>query len=72
MIRARRSEKIELHWTNIDNESTGEDRIVWNPEQMKFDLAELLQHEVDHLEGADLVRDYDEVDKGLSAATSFL
>lgn len=46
---------------NDNDNSSFQERIVWMPNQLIFDLSELLQHEIDHLEGrlaTDLVEHY--------------
>ncbi len=61
MVRVRRSEQIQVEWMGI-NDNGQEQQYIWAPEQLQFDLSELLQHEVDHLEGrlaTDIVEDYE-------------
>jgi peptide deformylase len=46
MVRVRRSEKIGIQWMDLYGH-----RHTWQPDDICFDLAELLQHEMDHLDG---------------------
>lgn len=46
MVRVRRHEKIGVQW--MDHHG---DTHIWQPDDLEFDLSELLQHEMDHLDG---------------------
>jgi len=47
MVRVQRHTEVSVEWQDA---STGE-LYVWDRKDMHFDLSELLQHEIDHLDG---------------------
>ena len=79
MVRVRRHERVQVEWTRLPEigigamATTTPERITWKPDQLHFDLSELLQHEIDHLEGTlatDLVEEYDHPASSSSSSSS--
>ncbi|ETO05761.1 aminotransferase class IV [Reticulomyxa filosa] len=57
-VKVERYEKIAVKWTDVNLERT----YVWDLDHIRIDLSELLQHEIDHLDGilaTDLALDKD-------------
>ena len=46
MVKVQRREKIAVQWMDVDGREQ-----EWGEEQVSVDLSELLQHEMDHLDG---------------------